>query len=372
MVNPWDLRPWELLGDRYDVSVLIPRRNQYDASSLQLDRVPVRTVADTLPPGRVGEALTRGIGERYLGLGQHLRAAEIVHGAELGFWFTHQAALLRERMGFRLAVTVWETIPFADAYRNLRTRRYRRDVLAAADVFLPTTQRAATALGLEGVPDERITICAPGVDLERFAAARTATPAPGGTHLILSAGRLVWEKGHQDVLRAAALLHGGEIACKAPPDVRIVGAGPEAGRLRSHADELGIGAHVEIGGAAYRDMPAAFAEASALALMSLPLAGGGLHPGDVPRVFWEEQFGMVFAEALAAGLPIVAADSGAIREVLGDAATFVAPGDWRGLAEVLAGGVPAPPADVAGELVERYSLPAAAQRLAAAYRRVLS
>jgi glycosyltransferase involved in cell wall biosynthesis len=104
--------------------------------------------------------------------------------------------------------------------------------------------------------------------------------------------------------------------------------------------------------------------------MSLPLAGGGLHPLDRPRVFWEEQFGMVIAEALAAGLPIVAADSGAIREVLGDSATFVAPGDWRGLAEALAAGPPSAPD--AAALVERYSLGAAARRLADAYARVLS
>jgi glycosyltransferase involved in cell wall biosynthesis len=357
MVNPWDLRPWELLGDRYDVSVLIPRRNQYDASSLQLDRVPVRTVADTLPPGRVGEALTRGIGERYLGLGQHLRAAEIVHGAELGFWFTHQAALLRERMGFRLAVTVWETIPFADAYRNLRTRRYRRDVLAAADVFLPTTQRAATALGLEGVPDERITICAPGVDLERFAAARTATPAPGGTHLILSAGRLVWEKGHQDVLRAVARLRR---RGRDNVRVQIVGNGPEERRLRGVIADLGLSDVAELRpNVPYDEMPSLYAVASCLVLASLPTP------------FWEEQFGMVLAEAMAAHLPVLTTRSGAIPEVVGDDATLFAPGDWAGLADALERGplaaAPGTRRPTAEDRIRRFSTAAAADRLRAVY-----
>jgi glycosyltransferase involved in cell wall biosynthesis len=365
--TPWELAPWERL-EGFDVAVLQSRLNGWDLEGIGLESVEARTALDRLPRALAGR-VPGLLGDRYRGLDAALEGADVVHVEELSYWFSADVARLRSRGApFKLVATAWETIPFLDAYRTRPARGRRRTVLGAVDLFLATTRRAADALRLEGVDPTRIEVAPPGIDAERFAVPR----APRVPPLIVSPGRLVWEKGHQDVLRAAALLHGGEIACKAPPDVRIVGAGPEAGRLRSHADELGIGAHVEIGGAAYRDMPAAFAEASALALMSLPLAGGGLHPGDVPRVFWEEQFGMVFAEALAAGLPIVAADSGAIREVLGDAATFVAPGDWRGLAEVLAGGVPAPPADVAGELVERYSLPAAAQRLAAAYRRVLS
>jgi|GEM_PF-3350247 len=45
-----------------------------------------------------------------------------------------------------------------------------------------------------------------------------------------------------------------------------------------------------------------------------------------------EAFGLVAAEAMAAGLPVVAARGGAIPEVLGDAALYYSPGDVAGLA----------------------------------------
>ena len=60
---------------------------------------------------------------------------------------------------------------------------------------------------------------------------------------------------------------------------------------------------------------------------------GGYVLGDIPRFFWEEQFGLVLAEAMAAGLPIVASLSGAIPEVCGDAASTLSPAigsGWRG------------------------------------------
>ncbi len=84
---------------------------------------------------------------------------------------------------------------------------------------------------------------------------------------------------------------------------------------------------------------------------------------------------MVLAEAMAAQLPVVAAASGAIPEVLDGYGTLFEPGDWRGLADVLAcGPLTQPPGtrtppDAA--LLRRYSAQAAAERLRGAYAGLL-
>ncbi len=57
----------------------------------------------------------------------------------------------------------------------------------------------------------------------------------------------------------------------------------------------------------------------------------------------DEGFGLTAVEALACGTPVVACDSPALREVLGERATFVAPGDMEGLiAGAVAARRPAP------------------------------
>jgi glycosyltransferase involved in cell wall biosynthesis len=234
-------------------------------------------------------------------------------------------------------------------------------VLAAADRFLPTTARARDALLLEGAAAERIVVCPPGIDVDRFALARSPRPPADGSHLVLSAGRLVWEKGHQDLLRALALLR-----LRGREDVRalIVGDGPEAGRLRALAGDLGLAGVVEFRAAVpYEEMPALYAQASCLVLASLPVR------------FWEEQFGMVLAEAMAGHLPIVASASGAIPEVVGAGARYVPPGDWVGLADALQEGplAAAPGARLAPEegRLERFSAAAAAERLRSIYDELL-
>jgi glycosyltransferase involved in cell wall biosynthesis len=355
--NPWELAPWTLLQDRFDVVVPVARRGGwFDTSGLDLERPRVRTLRDRLPGGRLGDLAVRGPGDRYLGLREVLRGADVVHGQELGTWYTAQAAGLRDELGFRLVVNVWETLPFAGAYRNFRTRRQREQVLRATDLFLPATVRARDGLLVEGVPAERCTVCEPGIDTTRFAPG----PAPAGPPVVLSAARLVWEKGHQDLVRALALLRARGV--REVPRALVVGTGPERDRLATYARELGVGDLVELRSfVPYAEMPAVYASASALWLGSLPVWS------------WEEQFGMVLAEAHAAGLPILTTTSGAIPEVAGPHATYVAPGDWVGLADALAALRPGQAKVVRDpERVERLSLPAAAGRLAAAYERVLS
>jgi glycosyltransferase involved in cell wall biosynthesis len=355
--NPWELRPWELLGERYDVSFLRSRSGWFDASGVELRAESGRTLRSVLPAGRLGDALVRLPGDRYLGLRERLEGYDVVHSQELGYWYSMQAARLKRQLGYKLVLTVWETIPALNAYRNVRTRRYRRRVLEATDLFLAATERARDALLLEGAPAERVVVAPPGVDLDRFGAG-PAEPPEG--HLIVSPGRLVWEKGHQDALRALALLRREGSAAR----LLIVGSGPEGERLRRYADELGLADAVELRPfVPYDRMPGVFAAASCVVLASLPTWS------------WEEQFGMVLAEAMAAGTSIVTTSSGAIPEVVGPGVPQVAPGDWIGLARELREGPlsRAPGARVRHdpERVERYGVKAAAERLAAAYERVV-
>jgi glycosyltransferase involved in cell wall biosynthesis len=363
-VNEWDLQRWELLADRFDVTCLVTRSNEFDTRGLAVPVQPVRTRRDRLPPGRLGRGLAYAIGDRYEELERLLAGADIVHGSELHTWFSAQAAGLRERLGFRLVLTAWETIPAMKAFAWGHEDRYRRQVIEQLDLALPMTERCRRALLLDGVESSRIQLCYPGVDVERFGVT-AGGGEPGREHVILSPGRLVWEKGHQDVIRAIAALTRGLLG--PAPSVRlvIVGAGPEEKRLRRHAAELGIDARVEFRPSVpYGAMPELYRQASAMVLASLPRPG------------WEEQFGMVLVEALASGTAILASRSGAIPEVAGDDATLFDPGDWFALAgALLEGPLGRSPAERVSHNPDRVALfsnEAAAERLANAYQTVLA
>jgi glycosyltransferase involved in cell wall biosynthesis len=376
-VTPWELRPWQDLPERFDVAYLRTASNGWDTSSLTLDAVPVGSRRDRLPRGLLGDVPALLLGDRYTsGADEAYAGADVVHAEELAYWFAADAARRKARHGFKLVQTVWETLPFGRTYRRGGTARFRDEVLGATDLFLAATERARVALLLEGVEDNRIAVSPPGIDIERFAAASATAPAE---HVILSPGRLVWEKGHHDALRALALLRRGIVTLPggavARPRLRIIGSGPEEGRLRAYAQELGVAEAVDFGSVPYPEMPAAFAAGSCLLLGSQSSATGALHPFGTPRAFWEEQFGMVFVEAMAAGLDIVATSNGAIPEVLDGHGTLVPAGDYVGMARALAAGPLARPPGTRvtypAELLQRYSTATAAQRLAAAYDRVL-
>lgn len=370
--TPWELKPWELLPERFDVRLLTTRSNAFGLGGLRLESLQIRSVRDFVPGGHVADLAVHALGDRYLRLDERLAGADIVHAEELSYWFAAEAARAKGAGGFKLALTVWETLPLLESYRNPAARRHRRIVLEHADLFLAITERARASLLLEGVPDERVVVSPPGIETERFRASSTSS---GEEHVVLSVGRLVWGKGHQDLIRALAVLRRGIVrAPERPVRLVLVGTGPERARLESYARELGVADAVEFREASYETMPALYAEGSCLVLASLPGAGCALGPSGLPRCFSDEQFGMVLAEAMAAGLPIIATTTGAIPEVLEGHGVLVAPGDWLGLAHALAENVlsrpPGTRVEHDSELVARYSCAAAAERLAAAYDRL--
>jgi glycosyltransferase involved in cell wall biosynthesis len=105
----------------------------------------------------------------------------------------------------------------------------------------------------------------------------------------------------EDLLRAAVVLRE-----RIPPvRVRIVGKGPEHARLHELHDQLGLGDTVTfLGDIARQDLAVEYVRADCFCL---------------PTV--QEGFGIVFAEAMAAGLPVVACRAAAVPELVEDRRT---------------------------------------------------
>jgi phosphatidylinositol alpha-mannosyltransferase len=142
----------------------------------------------------------------------------------------------------------------------------------------------------------RFEIVPNGVDVERLANARPADLPPG--RLMLFVGRLHPRKGFPDAVRAFATL--------APrfPDLRFAVIG--SGRERDAVDELPdkVRRRVLLLGALE---PARWASYAAVADVFVAPNRGG------------ESFGMILAEAMAAGVPVVASDIPGFDEVVTDA-----------------------------------------------------
>jgi len=126
-------------------------------------------------------------------------------------------------------------------------------------------------------------------------------------------GRLVPEKGVLlllDALGADPALH-----------ARIAGTGPLATAIDDEAARRGVADRVQfLGGIEPDEVATFYASIDVLAVPSMPTRS------------WTEQFGRVAVEAMAAGVPVVSSDAGALPEVVGGAGIVVAQGDAPALA----------------------------------------
>jgi phosphatidylinositol alpha-1,6-mannosyltransferase len=158
-----------------------------------------------------------------------------------------------------------------------------------------------------GVPASIVHVVRPGVDAARFhpdipgAEALRRELAPNGEIVCLTVGRLQRRKGHDLVIEALAAL-GPEAGT-----VRyvIVGDGEERGRLEELVRTHGLESTVVFKGqVSADDLPRYYAAADIF-----------VHPNRVDGQDFEG-FGIVFLEAAACGLPVIAGRNGGAVETL--------------------------------------------------------
>lgn len=159
-----------------------------------------------------------------------------------------------------------------------------------------------------------------GVDLGLFAPADR--DAPGTAVSVGYVGRLEPHKGVDVLVRAVA----------SRPDwtLHITGDGPQRAELHELVARLHVTDRVRFDG--FTDAPTLASRYRGYDVLAVP---------SLPTPAWREQFCRVAVEAMASGVPVVASDTGAIPDVVGDAGILVPPGDSDALAGALAAAVDA-------------------------------
>ena len=185
--------------------------------------------------------------------------------------------------------------------------------LALARHIIVTSATTATALTADfAVPSERITIAEPGTDpAER--ARGTGQPL-----MLLAVGSIVPRKAYDTLVRA--------LACLKIRDWRIAIVGPTDRStqaftaLQAAIEDTGLGPHIALTGAVGQEQLDRFYDVCDLFVM--------------PSLY--EGYGMVLAEAMARGLPIVCTTGGAAAATVPDAAAIkVPPGDVQALGSAI-------------------------------------
>lgn len=256
------------------------------------------------------------------------------------------------RLAFPIPRVISTLHSMAESSRATADVRWRDRLYRLTDSLADCTVAVCEAVARRhaeagAVGQSRLRVIPNGVDTQKF------RPDPdrqnGGEFVWLAAGRLMWKKDYPTLLRAAAIVPG----CT----LRIAGAGPLEGELRTLAAQLGVNASF-LGARA--DLPALMNSADGLVLSSVV-----------------EGLPMVLLEAAASGLPSVATAAGGAGEVLtGAQAEFLVPcGDAAALAGAMTR-MAALPAGTRRELgqaaragaLARFDLPVVVSRWEELYR----
>lgn len=147
-------------------------------------------------------------------------------------------------------------------------------------------------------PKAKVTVIPNGIDIEHFAEGKPIKKYQDGKFNLLSVGRLDERKGIPYLLKAFK-----KLKKKFPRSLRLilVGDGPEKTKIQNLIKKLKITKGTElIGEVSEKDLPGFYKSGS---LLVAPATHG-------------ESFGLILLEAMAAGLPIVAAANRGYQEVL--------------------------------------------------------
>jgi phosphatidylinositol alpha-1,6-mannosyltransferase len=189
-------------------------------------------------------------------------------------------------------------------------RAMLRNVLSSAALVLPLSRYLAESVQRLVPEHEAVTVLTPGVDTERFRPAQD--PGVSESPRILFVSRVVARKGAESLLRAMS-----RVLPKHPSARAIfVGGGPP--RYINYLKHLARAENIQWsvsfeGPQPWHRLPPFYSSADVFALPTHERLGG----------LETEGFGMVYLEAAASGLPVIAGNSGGVADAVVDGETGI-------------------------------------------------
>ncbi len=331
-VNEWEMQLYEPLDSKVDLTVFVPENNRFDVSNINIKQIRLKHSSEVIRGivnirnayGRFRENKFRQSDFFYHTLREYLAGFDIVHVNDF-MRAAYTAAALKEVLEYKLVMSYWENIPYCNIFSD-KTTFLKDRAMNKIDCFVAYSCAGEKALLLEGIDKEKVTSIYPGINIGRF------RPAPrdkdfasqlgvaSDRFTVLYVGQFVSWKGVYN------LIYAGKILKEAKRDALFVlaGSGAQKGTLQRLIRYAGLEYYFAfVDFVPYGKIEKLYHLADVFVLPSLP------------KMTWQEQFGMVLAEAMACGVPVVASRTGSVPEVVGDAGLLFTPGNFWELAEHL-------------------------------------
>jgi glycosyltransferase involved in cell wall biosynthesis len=252
--------------------------------------------------------------------GDHLAGYDVIHvhtGSGTLAFYLGCAVRRRIRGDVRLALTIHS--PKVHAFPRSLDEAFWMLTCRAADMILAVSEFSRRDISrCYKIRPDKIQVVYNGVDTELFVPLRTGDRSSRDVSTLLFCGRLngTKQKGLEVLLDAMPL-----ILQRHDVVLNVIGVGPRLEEYKNQAKRLNLNCRVSfLGFVEHNLLPKHYANADLLVLPSR-----------------RESFGLVLAEAMACGLPVVSTKVGAIPEVVEDGVTglLVTPDDPEALASAI-------------------------------------
>lgn len=307
------------LANTFDITVFVWPDTDLPTTDINLRTEKVWPVDIVFPKNKLGRVLRRQVGNRigygYVpGFEKRLANFDILYTQEAYSQWTLQSIKTKRLYNNKVVVQVIENLPFRRE-REPRCLQAKRAAYSEGDMFLAQTLQAKDVCVMEGADEDKVRIAPLAVNTELF------KPSPkddqflrsiqcsSDDQIVLYVGRLLCVKGIFDFVESARHFLRQQVK---PTKFVVVGDGPDKDMMLKYIDAYAIGDSFRfLPRQDYKFMPTVFNSADVVVV-----------PSSISDV-WQEQFGMVLAESMACGKPIVTTLTGAIPEVVGDNAILV-------------------------------------------------